>query len=570
MDDLAKDVRSDWERGDGERGTFKTSWQQIADYMHTERNDYIVERTPGQKRMQRVFDALPVWALQQFAAGLHSYLTSPYLPWFMLRADDDRLNRIQRVRAWLEAASAAMYTIFNGPHHNFASQSQEVYLDAGSIGTAVMAVLESPRSGILFSTRHLKECVIAENEEDRIDRVVRRFPFTAKQAVERWDDKAGAKVLKAFVDNPEQRFYFYHRVKPRRVRDPQRADRRHKPFESVWVSEADMTVIDEGGFDEFPYLVPRFYKVSGEVYGRGPGWTALPDVKMLNEMAKTILKGAQKVVDPPLQLPDDGFIVPIKTTPGSLNYYRAGSRPTDRIAPIETKGQISLGIEMLNALRQQILKTFYVEFMMMPVDPQDPASSGKGITATYVLNQRDQHMRLLSPMLARFQSEFLEPLISRTFAILWRKSQRLRFGPGSPFPPPPPEISGLRFHVEYVSPIAVAQKSSQLDGVKQLLQMQQILRTINPQAPIVLDEEAIMRLTGEDLNAPVAALKSRERMQQEAEAQQQAQQRLQQAAMVAHLAGAAKDGGAGIKSLAEAHQAATQGAGDEDQIAEAA
>src|SRR5690242_15845561 len=110
----------------------------------------------------------------------------------------------------------------------------------------------------------------------------------------------------------------------------------NKPFESVYVSVAG-TLIDVGGFDEVPYLVPRFSKVTGEIYGLGPGMTCLPDVKMLNEMAKTVVKAAQKIVDPPLQLPDSGFLVPIKTTPGSLN-----------------------------SLRQQIIRAFYVEWLLMP------------------------------------------------------------------------------------------------------------------------------------------------------------------------------------------------------------
>ncbi len=47
---------------------------------------------------------------------------------------------------------------------------------------------------------------------------------------------------------------------------------------------------------------------------------------MLNEMSKTTIKAAQKQVDPPLLVPDDGFILPVRTVPGGLNFYRAGTR----------------------------------------------------------------------------------------------------------------------------------------------------------------------------------------------------------------------------------------------------
>src|SRR6185369_10555928 len=126
-----------------------------------------------------------------------------------------------------------------------------------------------------------------------------------------------------------------------------------------------------------------------------------------------------------------------------------------------------------------IMRGFYVEWMMMPSDPTDPAAAGKGITATYVLQQRDEKMRLLSPMLARLQSEFLGPLIERTFNILWKRSLRMKFGPGSPFPPPPEVLSGQKWHVEYLSPIAVAQRSSQLDSVGRLMMTQAQLKQMD-------------------------------------------------------------------------------------------
>lgn len=552
-DDLAKDAVRLWEELESDRGTWLTHWQQCANYIWPNRNDFIVTRAPGQKRMQYVFDATPIWALEQFAAGMHSMLTSPYLPWFSLWTEDDRLNAIGRVREWLQAAGDALYRLFNSARHNFASQSNELYLDLGLIGSATMAVLDGPYDNILFSTRHMKECVWAEGEDDRVDTVVRNFKLSARKAVALWGAKVGEKVGKAYVEKPETPFDFIHVVRPRRGRDPGRpADRRNKRWQAVYVGLDDKHVIEESGFDEFPYLCPRFSKVSGETYGRGQGMIALPDAKMLMSMVKTVLKAAEKIVDPPLMLPDDGFVMPIKTTPGSLNYFRAGMKPTDRIQPIETKGNVPIGIELLNALRQQLIRVFYVEWMIMPSDLKDPASSGKDVTATYVLQQRDEKMRLLSPVLARMQAEFLGPLIDRVFAMLWRRSLARRFGPGSPFPPPPPELSGVPLRVEYVSSIAIAQKTSQLDAVGRLIQQQLMLRQVDPQAPMVLDSEAIMRLTGRDLNAPAAALRSPEEMAQEAQQRAEAEASMNGAQNAAVAAGAFKDAGQGVKHLADA------------------
>lgn len=553
MEARAKDAIEGWNKAKGNRGTWENHWQQITQLCLPERNDYNTQWTPGQKRNQQVYDSTPIFALQQFANGLHSLLTSPYLLWFQQNLDDERLNKRQDVRAWLDEATRVMYSIFNGPRHNFASQSHEYYLDLGSIGTAVMAELESDKSGILFSTRHLKEAMIFENDEDRVDKVVRRWRWTAKQAVQQWGNKVGPKIVKAYTDGSEELFYFYHQVAPRKERNLDRAsEARHMPFESIYVGEQDGDIISESGFPDFPYLVSRFSKTPGEVYGRGPGMTMLPDMKMLNELKKMVIKAAQKVVDPPLQIPDDGYLLPIKTVPGSQNFYRANSPPNARIMPIETKGRIDIGENMLQSLQQTMLRGFYVEWMMMASDPTDPAAAGKGVTATYVMQQRDEKMRLLSPMLARLQSEFLGPLIDRTFNILWRQSVARNFGPGSPFPPPPEALSGQSWHIEYLSPIAIAQKSSQLDSVGRLMAQQAQLMQMNPNAPMILDPEAIMRLTSRDLNAPAVALKTPERLQQEAQAQAEAQQQMAGSEVAGNLAGAAKDGAAAMATMREA------------------
>lgn len=547
-DDQAIEVIRRWERLKGDRGTTEVHWQQVADYMLPDRNDYIVERTPGVKRMQRIFDSTPLLALEQAASGIHSLLTSPSLQWFALRCEDDRLNANQRVRAWLDDTSRRMYTIFSGPKHNFASQSHELYLDLMSIGTGVMAELESERSGLLFSTRHLKECVIEENEEDRIDGLTRSWEYTAKQAVEAWGNAAGESAVKAYQDRPDRKFRFMHSVRPRRRRDAQRRDALHKPFESIYVAVADKTIIRAGGFDEFPYHVPRFSKLTGEIYGRGPGMTALPDVKMLNEMMKTVLKAAQKIVDPPLNVPDDGFITPIKTVPGAFNYYRAGSK--DRIEPIKTEGNVQLGIEMVNALRQVIMQIFFGDLLRMPTDPRDPASAGKGVTATFTLQQRDEMMRIMSPVLARLQSEFLAPLIDRTFSIMWRRSVKRQFGPGSMLLPPPPELSGIPLRVDYVSPLAVAQRSSELDVMGRLLDLATRIGQVDQTVGQVIDGEAMLRKAANDMNAPAASLKTPEAVAAARQQAADAQAQLNAHGSIAALAGAAKDGSAAVKNLA--------------------
>ena len=54
---------------------------------------------------------------------------------------------------------------------------------------------------------------------------------------------------------------------------------RGKPIASVYYHADSKHLLSESGFDDFPFMVPRFVKDSVSTYGRSPAMNALPDVK---------------------------------------------------------------------------------------------------------------------------------------------------------------------------------------------------------------------------------------------------------------------------------------------------
>ena len=504
--DLSKSLLSRYERLEGQRQNWETHWQEVADYMQPRKADVTKKRARGDKRMEQVFDSSPIQAVELLAASLHGMLTNPSTPWFTLRFKDVEIENEDEAKLWLEASTDAMYTAFN--RSNFQQEIFELYHDLITFGTAAMFIEEDDDDIIKFSTRHINEVFIAENDKGRIDTVFRRFKISARAAVQKFGDNVSSDIQGIFKKDPYEEVEILHAVYPRSDFNPKKKDKGNMPFESVYLEYKNASELSVGGFKEFPFVVPRYLKASNEIYGRSPAMTALPDVKMLNEMSKTTIKAAQKQVDPPLLVPDDGFLLPVRTVPGGLNFYRSGTR--DRIEPLNIGANNPLGLNMEEQRRNAIREVFYVNQLQLQQGPQ--------MTATEVVQRNEEKMRLLGPVLGRLQSELLKPLIDRCFNILLRKNQ---------FAEAPEFLSGQDVEIEYVSPLAKAQKSTELSSITRAME---ILGGLANVAPVFdyINFDALVKHVADIVGMPQKLLKlqsqvNAEREQQAAQAEQQQQ-----------------------------------------------
>ena len=196
-----------------------------------------------------------------------------------------------------------------------------------------MFISDDVQDDLRFKTLHISEIFITENDKGLVDSLTRRFHLKNKNISAMYPDaELPRAIIKDIENNPYEDAIIIHSVYPNDT--PMGYDNnKNMDWVSCHVHEKTGTLLRESGFKEFPYVVPRYLKSSSnEIYGRSPAMNALPDTKMLNTMSKTTIRAAQKQIDPPLMVPDDGFILPIRTVPGGLNFYRSGTR--ERIEPL--------------------------------------------------------------------------------------------------------------------------------------------------------------------------------------------------------------------------------------------
>ena len=523
--DLTKSLLKRFDRLKSQRQNWETHWQEVADYMQPRKADVTKTRSRGDKRTELIFDSSPLQSVELLAASLHGMLTNPSTPWFSLRFKEEDMEFEDEAKEWLESATETMYAAFN--KSNFQQEIFELYHDLITFGTAAMFIEEDDEDILKFSTRHINEIFIAENEKGRIDTVFRKFKLSARAAIQKFGD-VSANIATVAKKDPYEEIEILHAVYPRSDFNPKKQDKQNMPFESVYLDASSGDELSVSGFREFPFVVPRYLKASHEIYGRSPAMTALPDVKMLNEMSKTTIKAAQKQVDPPLLVPDDGFILPVRTVPGGLNFYRAGTR--DRIEPLNIGANNPLGLNMEEQRRNSIRNAFYVNQLMMQQGPQ--------MTATEVIQRNEEKMRLLGPVLGRLQSELLKPLIDRAFNILLRKNQ---------FRSAPDFLSGQDIEIEYVSPLAKAQKSTELQSIMRAIEIMGSLANVAPVFDHV-NMDNLVRHLADIVGVPQKILKPKSQLNAE---RQQKQQQQEQMAQMQQLQQIAQAGGQ-IAPLAKA------------------
>ena len=407
----------------GSRHNFDFHWQEIVDYILPHRTGIVYRSTPGIKKMDRIYDSTPTHALYLLAAALHGMLTNPANPWFALSCENEAVDDHDAVRGWLDQVQQIIYDTLNGSNWN--TQIHESYLDICGFGTANLFIGKDPTRKVFFDNRSLGECYIAENHMGQIDTVYRVYMLTVRQMIQEWGEKA---VPQAVIDkqenDPDYEYEIIHAVYPRTDRKMGNKRRDNLPFASVYVMTTLNWILDNGGFEEYPYCNPRWSVMSGEIYGRSPGMIALPDSKMLNKVMETYLRAMQKQLDPPLLVSNDGFMNPIKTVPGGVNMVKATS-VQDKLGVFPVPQHIQAGDEMIQRIQGSIRMIFYNDMLQLPQGPD--------MTATEVLQRVEEKLRILGPVMGRFQDELLAPALVRVFGLLFRMGE---------LPAPPPGHAG--------------------------------------------------------------------------------------------------------------------------------
>ncbi len=469
-------------------------WKEITDYILPRKGRYAQDpaNTPKTSPTTRV-DATATKALRLLASGMQGGLTSPTRPWFRMTVPSPDLADLSPVKEWLHKVEEILYQAF--ARSNFYSSIHTLYTELAAFGTGALYQEEHPEHFFVFRVFTTGSYAIGMGQDCRADSIVRRFWMPARSVAEKWGrENVSRKTRELAEKNPDRFVELCHMLYPRTQPDHTKKDSGNMPFASLYWEKNSRagSILGHGGYQEFPVMCPRWDVTAEDIYGQSPGLDALPDVKMLQQMAKGEIMALHKMNTPPMMKPA-GMKARLNLLPGGENVVNITDPGTSQVRPLyEVKTNIAAVSSRIRELQGSVREWFYNDLFLMLA--QRPT-----MTATEVLERNEEKMLLLGPVIERQQYELLDPLIDRTFNILWRAGA---------LPPPPDALRGRNLKVEYISLLAQAQKTMGIRSIEGASGYVERLAGAFPQVLDRFDPDAALKAYASMAGSPPEILRS--------------------------------------------------------------
>jgi hypothetical protein len=225
-------------------------------------------------------------------------------------------------------------------------------------------------------------------------------------------------------------------------------------------------------------------KVAGEIYGRGPLITALPDIKTLNKTLELLLKNASLAIAGVYTAADDGVLNPntIKIVPGAIiPVARNGGPQGESLRALPRSGDFNVSQIVINDLRQNIKRIL--------LDESLPPDNMSARSATEVVERMKELSQNLGSAFGRLINETMVPLVSKVLQVMDDRG----------LIDLPLRVNGLEVRVAAVAPLAMAQN---LEEINSIMQYAQIAMQVGPEGQMSIKTGEMLDMIAEKLGIP--------------------------------------------------------------------
>ena len=513
------------------RHTYEKRWKAIRDYQlsYVGAFDGVDDETNGGNRKDTNVWHNCAWDSNQiFAAGVMGGLTPPSRKWFRLDFANTELKDNSDLGKILDERIDILADVLE--KSNFYTAVHSCYLEL-AFGQAPLGIFPDHQYGVHFVPYPIGSYAMENGPDGTVQTFCRHYKMSAAQLVDKFGVENVPENIRNEVTNgpgikADHTVIWY--VGTNRHHDPQKLGSFHLPYISVYYLEgsAEDEYLHVGGFHEWPVPVARYLITGNESYGKGPGWFAEGDAKILHLLEKDKLTMVELSVKPPVVADDSLGIKGINLVPGGKTFVQQ----KDAITPLfQVQGNLDHLREVVTDVTTRIKRAYSADLFMM-LDQQE-----KSMTAREVLERTQEKMNILGPVVQRMQFEFLGRIIERVYNILDRAHM---------FPEPEDEemaeiLRDQELKIEYISPLAQAQKMSGLVNIEQGVAFLAQIAQFNQDILDKMNWNETINRYFDMLGAPAAIKRTDdeyEAIQQQKQEMAQKQQQMQEAAAMAQMA----------------------------------
>ncbi len=468
----------------------------------------------GSKKMQRVFDSTAINSTQRFANRLQSVVFPPQRKWAKLEAGSQiPFERKAQAQAIFDQYSDEMFTVLK--QSNFDIAIGEFLLDL-AVGTACMMVQPGDDvNPINFIPVPLFLVSYEEGANGQVDNVYRRMRMKGEAIQRQWPD---AEIPEEMARRIEKKPTDEIELLEATIYDANRGDYCYHVIDRV-----SKTEIVYRRRKMSPWVISRYMKVAGEIYGRGPLITALPDIKTLNKTKELLLKNASLAVAGVYTAADDGVLNPntVKIVPGAIiPVARNGGPQGPALLPLPRSGDFNVSQLIINDMVQNIKRIL--------LDESLPPDNMSARSATEIVERMKELAQNLGSAFGRLINETMIPLVAKILEVMDERG----------LIDMPLRVNGLEVKVVPVAPLAMAQNMEEVNAIMQFMQIAQGLGT---DGQLAIKGDVLVDYLADKLGVPAAVRNTaaeRAVLMEDMQAQQMQQAMAQQQQMAMQAQGA--------------------------------
>lgn len=407
----------------------------------------------GQKKMDRIFDSTALNAIQQGASKLQENIAPIWSDWALLEPSAEIQRMLdsgqfevseEDIRKRLEDQSATIFDYIN--RSNFGTQFYEAALDI-LIGTATLRIDEEDddEMPINFSVVPQRGVAFEEGPQGTIETHWRRMKVKARHLERKWAGFTPSSSMADFISNsPDADVDVHEGV----IYDPKTKEY----YALVWVKDEDHISWEQGFGESSPWVTGRYFKVSGEVRGRGPAVQALADVRTINKIKEFVLQKSAIDLAGMYTATDDGVTNPYTLTisPGVVIPVGSNNNANPSLLRLDTGNDLNLALFEVEELQRDIRTALFNDLR----DPDGPVRS-----ATEVAIESRELAKRIGSAFGRLQTEILVPVLRRVAWILARRGLIDSI-----------QVGGRDIAVKFTSPLARAQDMEDLMAAQQAVE----------------------------------------------------------------------------------------------------